>query len=59
MNTDACSAWLVGGTLAATSGIHVMQEPGRYGGAPDGAWTHPVTSRPPPSACCAIKNASS
>ena len=39
MNTDACSAWLVGGTLAATSGIHVIQGPGLYGGAPNGAWT--------------------
>ena len=34
MNTDACSAWLVG----ATSGIHVIQGPGLYSGTPNNAW---------------------
>ena len=38
MNTDACSAWLVGGTLAATSGIHVIQGTGLYSGTPNSAW---------------------
>ena len=39
MNRDLCSDWLVGGTLTATSGIHVIQGPGLYAGAPGGAWT--------------------